>query len=203
MSAIEKFPEITLDEYDLNWAESVGSYRHNESERRGKTQSDGSRDKNAERNHQRGAAGELALTKFLDIEWNATVNTYNRFPDLDGQLECRSKQESQEYLRVYPDRDNAKEDSIFVSVTCLKGDLTKYRIDGWMTGREAMQDKYLKKSHWNDRDEWQPPLSDLQLPLMLQAELKKRLDVLAEGRGRLKDWVRRTLEAKAAKTAGD
>ena len=47
---------VTLDEYEVEWAKSVGYHRHCESERRGLKQSDGSQDKNALKNHQQGAA---------------------------------------------------------------------------------------------------------------------------------------------------
>lgn len=139
---------IALDEYEVSWAESVGLYRFSESERDGKTQSDGSRDANGKRNHQQGAAAELALTKFLGMKWNATVNTYNSFPDLDGYLECRSKQDAQQYMRLYPKRDSSKGSAVFASVTCLGKDLRSFRIDGWTLGSEAMQLRYFRKNRW-------------------------------------------------------
>lgn len=103
---------VTLDDYEMGWAESVGLYRFSESERDGKTQSDKSRALNGKRNHQQGAAAELALTKFLGMKWYATVNTYNNLADLDGYLECRSKQDGQRYMRLYPERDKSKESSV-------------------------------------------------------------------------------------------
>ncbi len=146
--------DVTLVEYEVDWAKSVGYHRHCESERRGLKQSDGSQDKNALKNHQQGAAAELALTKFLKMPWNATVNTYNGFPDLHGYLECRSKQEKQQYLRLHPKRDSDNGAAVFVSVTSADSCLKTFRIDGWMLGSAAMQPKYLKTNHWG-KTEWE------------------------------------------------
>jgi hypothetical protein len=187
---------INLDEYEIQWAKSVGYHRHQESERRGLKQSDGSQDQNALRNHQQGAAAELALTKFLKIPWNATVNTYNGFPDLDGYLECRSKQERQQYLRLHPKRDTDKGAAVFVSVTCTDSGLKTFRIDGWILGSVAMQPKYLKTNRWG-KTEWEPPLSDLQPPATLKKELDDRLRVVNTGRDKMREWVRATFQKEA------
>jgi hypothetical protein len=187
---------VTLDQYEIDWAKSVGFYRFSESERDGKRQSDGSKDPNGLRNHQQGAAAELALAKFLDTKWNATVNTYNSFPDLDGNLECRSKQNAQSYLRLYPRRDRAKGSAIFVSVTCLKTDLGTFRIDGWTLGSDAMQPKHLKKNRWG-QEEWQRPLVDLQSASTLEGETTRRLSVVLKGREKLREWIKNILEKES------
>lgn len=186
---------VTLDEYEVEWAKSVGYHRHHESERRGLKQSDGSQDANALKNHQQGAAAELALTKVLNIPWNATVNTYNGFPDLDGYLECRSKQERQQYLRLHPKRDKDKGAAVFVSVTCMDSAFSIFRIDGWIVGEAAMQQQYLKTNRWK-KTEWEPPLSILQPPSTLKAELDQRLEVVNEGREKMRVWVRATFKKK-------
>jgi hypothetical protein len=184
---------VALDAYEVSWAESVGLYRFSESERDGKTQSDGSKDANGQRNHQQGAAAELALTKFLVMKWNATVNTYNSFPDLDGYLECRSKQHGQQYMRLYPKRDRAKGTAVFVSVTCVQQDLTSFRIDGWTLGSQAMQQKYVRTNRWG-KEEWQCPLADLKPSSTLRIETERRLAVVRRGREKLREWVKKTLE---------
>ena len=184
---------VSLDAYEVSWAQSVGFYRFSESERDGKTQSDGSNDANGARNHQQGAAGELALTKFLEMKWNATVNTYNNFPDLDGNLECRSKQDYQLYMRLYPGRDRAKGSAIFVSVTCLHRDLSSFRIDGWTIGAEVMQQQYLKTNS-RGKKEFQYPLTALRSVSTLKRETEKRVSVVRRGREKYRDWVTKTLE---------
>jgi hypothetical protein len=184
---------VTLDAYELAWAESVGDHRHQESERRGSRQSDGSKDANALRNHRQGAAAELALTKFLGIPWNATVNTFNGFPDLDGYLECRSKQDRQAYMRLYPNRDSSKETAVFVSVTSLDADFIQFRIDGWCIGSAAMQTEYMQKNRWNKR-EWQVPLSALQPAATLGAELQARMKIIYKGRTKMRAWVQETMK---------
>ncbi|HMH16187.1 MAG TPA: hypothetical protein VK578_24030 [Edaphobacter sp.] len=188
---------VTLDNYEIEWAKLVGFYRFSESERDGKTQSDGSNDANGLRNHQQGAAAELALTKFLGMKWNATVNTYNNFPDLDGYLECRSKQDRQHYMRLYPRRDRAKGAAIFVSVTSLDSNLSTFRVDGWTLGSETMIPKYLKKNNWG-REEWQLPLSELQPISTLRTETALRLSVVSRGRDKLRVWVNETLAKELA-----
>jgi hypothetical protein len=189
-------PIITLDEYEVGWAVSVGHYRHHESEKRGLRQSDKSKDSNGLTNHKQGAAGELALSKFLEIAWQAPVNTYNNFFDLDGYVECRSKPDKQNYLRVYPGRDSRKGSSVFVSVAKLANDLTRFRIEGWIMGKAAMQAAYSGTSYNINQKEWQVPLSALQPPATLLKEMNERLAVVKKaakecGAGSGEQWNRR------------
>ena len=83
-------PIVTLDAGEARWAMSVGESRNSESEKRGYLQSDGTKSANRLENHQRGAAAELAVSKFIGVPWSATVNTYKRFPDIPGGIEVRS-----------------------------------------------------------------------------------------------------------------
>ena len=129
------------------------------------------------------------------MKWNATINTYNSFPDLDGYLECRSKQTAQDYLRLHPKRDNAKGAAVFASVTCLKPNLTSFRIDGWVLGADAMKEAFFIKNKWG-KEEWQYPLSALGSSETLRIETARRLKVVGKGRLRLREWVQKTLEAE-------
>ena len=216
MSTNEKSPEIRLDEDQVKWAASVGRRRHSESEKRKKRQSDGSRDANALPNHIRGAIAELALSNFLNEPWQATVNAYNDFPDLNGYLECRGKKSGQPFLRIYKKDEKAqKGHSIFVSVTRLKDDgnartnfeddewvvrhLADFRIDGWIVGKDAMKSEFWTYNEQYKRSEWQVPVSVLQPPSTLGKELDVRLRLLEKGRQKLRDWMAAGLEARALK----
>jgi hypothetical protein len=184
---------IALDEYESTWAARVGYYRHEESERRGRKQSDLSNSKNALDNHKRGAAAELALTKYLRVPWNATVNTFNAFPDLDGQMDARGKVASQPYLRLYERKDSKKQHFIFVSVSRLGN--RRFRIDGWMLGRDAMQPKYYRPTGTlSKHPEWQPPVSDLRPARTLKAEVTRRVREFNEARTKFEDEMRKATE---------
>jgi len=201
MSTNEELPEVTLDEFEVGWAKSVGYYRHFVSVRKKRKQSDGSDDSNALKNHQQGAAAELALAKYLSIDWTAPVNTFNGFPDLDGLLESRSKQPRQSYMRLYPNRDSEKGDSVFASISSLGRDLTKFRIDGWIVGKDAMKAEYIEKSKYNEDSEWHPPVAHLQPPATLKPEVTRRQRVFRRGRTKMLVWVKNTLADEAAKAA--
>lgn len=180
---------VKLDAYESGWAVSVGNYRHQESEKRGKPQSDNSKATNALANHQRGAAAELALCKFLGVPWNATVNTYNSFPDLDGQMEVRSKTDSQNHMRLYRRRDSAKGHYIFVSVTRLGNQ--RFRIDGWMLGDEAMKSKHLVgEGTLSKQPEWHPPAESLRSPDTLKKEVNRRSEAFKIARAKFQDELR-------------
>ncbi len=173
--------KIKLDDYETEWAMSVGFYRHNESEKRNKPQSDGSKDINALPNHQRGAAAEIAATKYLEIPWNASVNTYNHFPDLGGALEVRSKTKGQKYIRLKTRADAEKGHVIFVSVTRLGKQ--EFEIDGWILGREGMTSKYLVASDQRSKKpEWHVPLNELHSPETLKAEVEKQSKIYEAAR---------------------
>lgn len=193
MNKNEKPPLIRLDNDEIEWATSVGTRRHRESEKRGFRQSDRSKDSNALLNHIRGAASELALSKFLDEPWQATVNAYNDFPDLNGYMECRSKIPGQQYLRIRAKDKDTKGDSIFVSVTRLDDNLREFQMDGWIIGRNGMLPENWKQHNYSKRMEWGVPLSALRPPSELKAELKIRLDLLREGREKLRLWMEKKL----------
>ena len=184
---------ITLDQYESQWAMHVGYYRHHESERRHKTQTDGSKASNALDNHRRGAAAELALSKFLALPWNATVNTYNSFPDLDGQMEVRSKPNQQPYMRIKQKTDNQKPHYIFVSVSRLGN--RQFRIDGWIIGSDAMQQKYLVANDPNSKQpEWHVPLDQLNNPSTLNSAVAKRIASFRKARKRFQDELRTAVQ---------
>lgn len=174
---------ITLDSYEAYWAVSVGFYRQEESVRRGRRQSDLGESTTAGANHMRGAAAELALSKFLDVPWNATVNTFNKFPDLDGQLEVRGKPEHEGYMRLSERKDTRKPHHLFICVSRL-GD-QRFRVEGWMRGQDAMGVQYFvgedRRSH---QPEWHVPVADLLSPDSLRKEVQRRMRAFKGARTR-------------------
>jgi hypothetical protein len=161
---------VILDAYEARWAMFVGWYRHHEGERRDYIQSDGTNSNNGLINHQRGAAAELAVSKFLGLAWTASVNTYKRFPDIAGDIEVRSH--GGDGLRIKPKDSN---NPIFISVTRLGG--RRFRIDGWIYGYEAKTDKYYQaKEKHSGNPEWVVPLDKLWTPSVLKNKINEFSD---------------------------
>lgn len=86
--------------------------------------------------HIEGAIGELVVAKVLGIYWDGSVNTFSR-SDLPG-VEVRTRSEPYYDLIV---RENDKDDAVFVLVT---GKCPSYVVRGWLKGREAKQQQWLK-----------------------------------------------------------
>ena len=88
--------------------------------------------------HVEGARGEMAVAKRLGVNWEGHVNTFKRFPDIDGNIQVRTR--SKEWYELIVRRDDPP-DAKFVLVT---GVTPTYRIRGWITGREAMKPEWLR-----------------------------------------------------------
>lgn len=137
----------------------VGAERHRRGEAKGYKQSDGSKAENALRNHQRGAAAELAVAKHLGIPWDATVDGYQSVPDL-GNYEIRSRTSSRPYLRIKKRDFLNKRDRIFISVERI-GNL-QFNMDGWIRAEDAMIDDFRVEIDADSKQqEWHVPLSAL------------------------------------------
>ena len=125
------------------------------------------------REYQQNAVAELAVAQFLGWEWKPRVTTYNFEPDLDGDINVRSKPRSQRYMRIDPSRDKDKGYCIFVCVTFMNDDLRLLRIDGWEYGSVIMSTE-LKNNRQNNKEEWQYPIRKLRPPSTLQAVAEAR-----------------------------
>lgn len=84
-----------------------------------------------------GAFGELALAKFLGVTWSEDVNTFKSKPDVEN-FEVRTTTYPTGSLIV---RHRDSDDSVFVLVTSAT---PVYQIRGWISGKEAKQEKWLK-----------------------------------------------------------
>jgi hypothetical protein len=87
--------------------------------------------------HIEGALGELALAKFLGVYWDGSVNTFKTKGDL-GETEVRTRSRSDYDLIV---REDDREDAVYVLVV---GKAPAYRVVGWMLGKEAKQDRWVR-----------------------------------------------------------
>lgn len=131
---------ITLAPHEMAIAAWVGVRRNIESRRRGLPDKHGLSGEGWNE-HIEGAGGELAVAKMLNLYWDGSINTFKR-ADLAG-VQVRTRSHHGYDLLVRP--DDSPEDA-FVHVT---GRMPHYRIHGWMTGAEAMQDRWM--AHHGDR----------------------------------------------------
>jgi hypothetical protein len=120
------------------------------------------------RNYQQDAVAELAVATFLGWEWKPRITTYDSEPDLDGDINVRSRLPSQPYMRVDPSRDKDAGYCIFVCVTCMNDDLSLLRIDGWEYGSVIMSTE-LQTNRENNKKQWQYPVHKLRPTSTLQA----------------------------------
>lgn len=87
--------------------------------------------------HIDGSGGEMAVAKALGIYYGGSVNTFKTEGDI-GNLEVRTRSKSDYELLVRPD-DN--DEAVFVHVT---GTLPKFKVHGWLKGKDAKQPKWLQ-----------------------------------------------------------
>ena len=85
------------------------------------------------------ACAEMAVAKALKIYWDGSVNTYSA-PDV-GVFQVRHTPILTGKLIVRP-KDSDSETFIFIV-----GSSPDFEIKGYMTGKEAKQDKYLADPH--------------------------------------------------------
>lgn len=103
-----------------------------------------------------GAAGEMALAKFLSRFWSGNLGDLKA--DDVGQLQVRTSRRPNADLRLHPD-DN--DDKAFILLT---GVAPSFIVRGWLWAREGKLDKY-----WRDGAQGRPafwvPQSDLRPPI--------------------------------------
>lgn len=87
--------------------------------------------------HIEGATGEMVVAKALDIYWSGSVDTFRGASDIAGRIEVKTRSRDEYELLVRPDDPD---DSAFVLVV---GRAPRYRIVGWLYGREAKRPEWL------------------------------------------------------------
>ncbi len=87
--------------------------------------------------HIEGAAGELALAKWLGRYWDGSVNTFQSGGDV-GEIQVRTRSKEDYDLLVRP---GDKEDAVFVLVI---GKAPRFRVVGWIRGADAKRPEWLR-----------------------------------------------------------
>jgi hypothetical protein len=167
-------PVITLTAEETQQALDVGRRRHESSEAHGYLQSDGSKASNGLKNHQRGAAAEIAASKYLGIPWDATVDGYRSVPDVANSVEVRGRTKARPYLRLKQSDKVRKTDRLFVSVERLGNG--RFRLDGWTRPSVGMIDiHFVPDDPDSHMPEWHVPLTKLFPPETLETALREHL----------------------------
>lgn len=127
--------KIILTPIEIAIAVLVAKTRHEEALNQGKKDSHGFKG-NPLNIHIQGAIGETAVAKYLNIYWGGLVNTFKVGGDV-GKYQVRTSKNN--YLLIRP---NNKDDDIYIAVKSIN--VTEHILLGWMTGKEAKQEKWKK-----------------------------------------------------------
>lgn len=138
-------PKVTLTPQELNQASFLGLSRQY------KAMTSQNRDSVWEKPyheslsaHVVGAMGEMAVAKWLGIWYSFSEGTYKTDTDLSGDLEVRTRTNTDWSLLVRPqDKDESK----FVLVTTSDGN--SLILHGWISGAEAKKDEWVRD--WGNR----------------------------------------------------
>lgn len=133
-------------------AAQVGVMRNVSAIRAGKTNQHGF-DEDGWNIHIEGACGELAAAKALNIYWDGSVNTFKKGADV-GPYQIRTRSKHSYDLLV---RNDDRDEDIFILVT---GRAPEFVVHGWLSGRDAKQDRFLK-DHGNRHPAFFVPKSEL------------------------------------------
>jgi hypothetical protein len=123
----------------------------------GYLQSDSSKASNGLKNHQRGAAAQIAASKYLGIPWGATVDGYQSVPDIANALEVRGRTDVRPYLRLKQNVKVHKTDRLFVSVERLG--YRRFRLDGWIQASAVLDLYFIPEDLDSHKPEWHVSLS--------------------------------------------
>ncbi len=156
MSEFEKNIEISLDKNEARIAALTGVERKLESIY-GKYDRDEVGNEKYKTNSWdyeiNGAAAELAFGKYRGCYWGAGVNTFKK-ADLGKTLQVRHTDRDNGRLIVRPG-DNRSHKFILVV-----GKIPRFRIVGWMLGKDAMVDRYIDNPN-RGKQCWMVPQSEL------------------------------------------
>jgi hypothetical protein len=126
---------VKLSQREMIIAAQVGAMRHISSLAKGLRDKHGCKLDAGWQVHIEGACGEMAFAKGIGLYWDAGVDTF-KAPDV-GLIQVRTR--SKDYYELIVRKDDP--DEIFVLVT---GTAPCYTIRGWMNGKDAKQEKWLK-----------------------------------------------------------
>jgi len=130
--------EVTLTPVEVALAAMTGVKRQIEALRAGRPDRYGADAADGWSLHIEGAAGESAAAKVLDRYWAAPVNTFGSGGDV-GSLQVRTRSRHDYELIV---RDKDRDEDAFILVT---GAVPRFRVHGWLFGREAKQTQWRRE----------------------------------------------------------
>lgn len=134
---------VTLGWFEILQAALVGVHRQIESIKGERQNQHGCAGDNDWQLHIEGACGEMAYAKARQRYWNGSVNTFQTGGDV-GAVQVRTRSRDNYDLIV---RRNDRDSDAFVLVVGKSG---KYRVVGWIYGRDAKRDEWLKT--YGDRE---------------------------------------------------
>lgn len=83
-----------------------------------------------------GAIGQRALNEYLGIPWKPMVDVYTRIPDV-GKMEARTRTENHYALLVRPDDSDDRPYALIIGL------IYRFKVVGWMYGRDCKQERWL------------------------------------------------------------
>jgi hypothetical protein len=148
-------PRIALSAADLAWVDRVARQRMRASGNVGRNphRSVLRDDDERLRDERIGAAAELALAHYLDVPWQAFLNTFHRQPDV-GRFDVRATWRVDGCLIVRDD-DPPQRPVVFVT-----GDGTVMTLRGWAWTAECRRPAYLRNPRGR-RPAWFVPVAAL------------------------------------------
>lgn len=105
--------------------------------------------------HIEGAAGEIAVSKYLGVYPGFTLNTY-KAPDVSG-MDVRVRSEMWHDMKILPSDEDER---VFIMVV---GRSPVFHVVGWIRGRDGKKAEYFKdlpngrgKAYWVPKADLQP-----------------------------------------------
>ena len=132
--------EITLSFHEIYMAALIGVMRRITSLKQGHQHKYGNDGSNAWEEHIEGACGEVAFAKATGKYWDGSINRLgSKGGDVGDRYQVRTRSKEYYDLIVRPQDDDNKP---YALVTGRNG---KYKVWGWIHGRDAKQEKWLKE----------------------------------------------------------
>lgn len=131
-------PKITLSWAEVLVAAHVGVMRHVQSLRAKRRPTAGCGDEDSWTKHIEGAAGEMAVAKYLNVYWNPSINTF-KAPDVGGYQVRTNTSRRLDDLILRP--GDYKEDDIYISVLSF---VPQFILCGWIKGIDGKRDQWLR-----------------------------------------------------------
>lgn len=148
-----KIIEVKLTWHELMTAAQIGLRRQIEAMAKGLPDKHGLDAEKGWGVHIEGAAGELAFAKATNRYWGGSVNTFKVGGDV-GDIQVRTRSRDDYELLV---RDDDRDEDCFVLVI---GRAPKFKIMGYLTGKDAKQSKW-RQTHGGREPAFFVPQSEL------------------------------------------